>query len=162
MDEGGRFHSRLLGKVHVEDDPHSSSYLIFTHLSCFFFFLKSGFIFAFGLLANGAERKPIKHTALFHSLEAIAFTLDQSHTELSQELVQVSGTGKAGSGYQPVSPPWAPSAPSLCTSSPGTALQLVTGAHHLPANRRSSDETTDFPGQDGPLGRSPCDILEKF
>ena len=160
MDEGGRFHSRLLGKVHVEDDPHSSSYFIFTHLSCFFF--KSGFIFAFGLLGNGAGRKPIKHTVLFHSLEAIAFTLDQSHTELSQELVQVSGTGKSGPGYQPVSPPRAPSAPSLCTSSPGAALQLVTGAHHLPANRRSSDETTDFSGQDGPLGRSPCDILEKF
>lgn len=143
---------------------HTAPLTSYSHISAvfFFFFLKSGFIFAFGLLANGAERTPIKHIVLFHSLEAIAFTLDQSRTELSQELVQVSGTGKAGSGYQPVSPPWAPSAPSLCTSSPGTALQLVTGAHHLPANRRSSDETTDFPGQDGPLGRSPCDILEKF
>lgn len=75
----------------------------YSHISAFFFFLKSGFIFAFGLLANGAERKPVKHTVLSRSLEAIPFTLDQSHPELSQELAQVSGTERAGPGYQPVS-----------------------------------------------------------
>lgn len=96
-----------------------STQLLLPHIhtsQLFLFFFKSGFIFVFGLLGNGAGRKSVKHTALFHSLEAIAFTLDQSHTELSQELVQVSGTGKSGPGYQPVSPPRAPSALSLCTS----------------------------------------------
>lgn len=159
VNKGGKFHSRLLGKAHAEENPHSSSYLILTHLS-FFVFFKSGFIFTFGLLANGSERKPIKHAVLSHSLEAMPFTLDQSRLELSQDLAQVSGTERAGPGYQPVSS-MGPVCPESLHVVSRAALRLVTGAHHLPGNRRSSDETTNFPGQDGPLGRSPCDTLEK-
>lgn len=78
--------------------PHTHTSQLF-----FFVFFKSGFIFTFGLLANGSERKPIKHTVLSHSLEAMPFTLDQNRLELSQDLAQVSGTERAGPGCQPFS-----------------------------------------------------------
>lgn len=138
-------------------NPHSSSYLILTHLSAFCFF-KSGFIFTFGLLANGSERKPIKHAVLSYSLEAIPFTLDQSRIEPGP----CAGKWDRRRSWLPaclLHRPVCPGVSARCV--PGCPAACGLEAHHLPGNRKVFQmKPQTSRGRRAP-GRSPCDTLEK-